>query len=539
MNDITYAVSVDVNNPVIPYNVYVASVLDSNVRYLEITLYENGNVIALSNEATATAALVTDNVLVDGSVECTISNNIITVPLEDLQRHGNLDVQVTVTEGTRVLTIPFPIQVKVMPNIAGEAQVNENSMGSYAEVVQEIAEARGTYDSLDAAIQDQSVYHYETTDRVETITPSVEFVTPEPAYDSGSTPYSYINSNGRITAYAGTSKLGSACSEKFAVTYGDTLRVISTLVSSTQDSPIYLIYFYSGDTPLSGAVTSDSFGEVVAKVDVPENATHAAINVFFRKSTPISDRNFSVTRHYTTNLKMDEKLRRLEQAMQTTELTGKRLLIAGDSLMYGDGNNGSSVGEYLRDKYGMTLTKNAVTGTTLAVRDGRTDSIYERMTTLSGDYDYIIFDGGINDNSAKSNNDPTPKAPTGKVTGSFDPEAQDDSIDVSTTVGALEAICRFLVLNYPDAKKLFVISHELTLPTGLLRNSTYLSRMAECIKALEKWGIPYVDMTKTQLKIVGGNSQTKYFHSGDRTHPNAAGYAIYCKEVEKALLYRI
>ena len=38
MNNITYAVSVDVNNPIIPYNVYVANVLDSSVRYLEITL---------------------------------------------------------------------------------------------------------------------------------------------------------------------------------------------------------------------------------------------------------------------------------------------------------------------------------------------------------------------------------------------------------------------------------------------------------------------------------------------------------------------
>ena len=153
MNNITYAVSVDVNNPIIPYNVYVASVLDSNVRYLEITLYQNGNAIALSNEATATASLVTDNVLIDDSVECTISNNIITVPLEDLQRHGNLDVQVTVTEDTQVLAIPFPIQVKVTPNIAEGAQVDENSMGSYAEVVQEIAEARGTYDSLDEKLR--------------------------------------------------------------------------------------------------------------------------------------------------------------------------------------------------------------------------------------------------------------------------------------------------------------------------------------------------------------------------------------------------
>ena len=148
MNNITYAVSVDVNSPIIPYNVYVASVLDSNVRYLEITLYQSGNVITLSNTATATASLVTDNVLIDDSVECTISNNIITVPLEGLQRHGNLDVQVTVTEGTKVLAIPFPIQVRVTPNIAEEAQIDDDSLGSYAEVVREIADARGSYTDL-------------------------------------------------------------------------------------------------------------------------------------------------------------------------------------------------------------------------------------------------------------------------------------------------------------------------------------------------------------------------------------------------------
>ena len=152
MNDITYAVSVDVNNPIIPYNVYVANVLDSNVRYLEITLYQNGNVIALSNEATATASLVTDDVLIDDSVECTISNNIITVPLEDLQRHGNLGVQVTVTEGEKVLAIPFPIQVRVTPNIAEEAQIDNDSLGSYAEVVREIAAARGDYPDLKGRI---------------------------------------------------------------------------------------------------------------------------------------------------------------------------------------------------------------------------------------------------------------------------------------------------------------------------------------------------------------------------------------------------
>ena len=167
MDDITYAVSVDVNNPIIPYNVYVANVLDLNVRYLEITLYQNGNAIALSNTATATASLVTDNVLVNDSVNCTIQDNIITVPLEDLQRHGNLDVQVTVTEGTKVLAIPFPIQVRVTPNIAEDAQIDENSLGSYAEVVHEIAEARGTYttlhDAINAKAPASTAYTFDTT----------------------------------------------------------------------------------------------------------------------------------------------------------------------------------------------------------------------------------------------------------------------------------------------------------------------------------------------------------------------------------------
>ena len=166
MNDITYAVSVDVNNPIIPYNVYIASVLDSNVRYLEITLYQNGDVITLSNTATATASLVTDNVLVDDSVNCTISDNIITVPLEGLQRHGNLDVQVTVTEGTKVLAIPFPIQVRVTPNIAENAQIDENSSGSYAEVVHEIAEARGSYDKLKDRLDHTAAAEKSTVDSI-------------------------------------------------------------------------------------------------------------------------------------------------------------------------------------------------------------------------------------------------------------------------------------------------------------------------------------------------------------------------------------
>ncbi len=61
-------------------------------------------------------------------------------------------VQVTLTDGTNTLAMPRPLFVRVARDIAETAQIDDNTHGSFAEVVREVAEARGTYTTLHDAI---------------------------------------------------------------------------------------------------------------------------------------------------------------------------------------------------------------------------------------------------------------------------------------------------------------------------------------------------------------------------------------------------
>ena len=100
-----------------------------------------------------------------------------------------------------------------------------------------------------------------------------------------------------------------------------------------------------------------------------------------------------------------------------------------------------------------------------------------------------------------------------------------------------KVFCKPRPSMFPDAKKLFVVTHE---PVGesLGRNTGYLSRMNECIKVCHKWGIPVLNMTKSELKISDNEvMQERYFHSNDIMHPNEKGYNIYGREIERALLF--
>ncbi len=205
-------------------------------------------------------------------------------------------------------------------------------------------------------------------------------------------------------------------------------------------------------------------------------------------------------------------------------LEGKTLYVAGDSVAQGQGSGEYAFGEFLSDRNNMTLVKDAIGGTTLMPYDNqKAPSIMERVLKMTGSYDYIIIEGGFNDVFHNH--------PLGEVKMKYRddyPTVQtfdyDGKYDTATIIGAVETICWFLVTNHFEAKKLFVLGHKKIGSFAVKQNEVW----AGIISALEKWGIPYVNLkNETNLCAFNTTVANANFSKGDGTHPNRAAYEKY------------
>ena len=148
---------------------YIQSQKDENTRTFNIQFLFEGDVLSLSG-CTATATVTINNIMVEQELDCEVNetNNYVTVVV-NAPYSGVMAVQVTLTDGTNTLTMPRPLFVRVARDIAEIAQIDNNTHGSFAEVVREVADARGNYATLAQAINakmnvnDATVYHVDTT----------------------------------------------------------------------------------------------------------------------------------------------------------------------------------------------------------------------------------------------------------------------------------------------------------------------------------------------------------------------------------------
>lgn len=146
----------------------IVNINDKKTRYLDVMIIASGEKLDISG-CTVTAIFVIDDVLVNNAVDCTVTNNIVTIPLENFNgRYGYLSIELNIVkDGTVIVNTPIPLKIQVTSSIADNAKISEKTYGTIAETVKEVYDARGTYENLSNRL---TGIDNEITDLDETVT---------------------------------------------------------------------------------------------------------------------------------------------------------------------------------------------------------------------------------------------------------------------------------------------------------------------------------------------------------------------------------
>lgn len=132
---------------------------DKNTQVIELHLTDGDEPMTLAADYTYTAAIVNSDTkaLINDSIDCELNEDgNVLIPIDDLHVRGrqSLKIELTVTDeqGEQVLSLPFPIWVKVSGSILDDAQVTHESEGTVPELLEEAKEAlenAGDYENLE------------------------------------------------------------------------------------------------------------------------------------------------------------------------------------------------------------------------------------------------------------------------------------------------------------------------------------------------------------------------------------------------------
>ena len=186
------------------------------------------------------------------------------------------------------------------------------------------------------------------------------------------------------------------------------------------------------------------------------------------------------------------------------------ILFSGDSICYGAGHSGGYANIIQKRNPLATVVNYGVPGTTVAKRNGRSDSILERLDTMQSNADSVIFEGGINDAWDET-----------VEIGTFNKSANVDStttFNEETFSGALESLFNKAYRKYPKAHIMFVIVSV----SDNYGTCEYLNRAKEIC---EKWKVTPIDIRESGLNLMVKECVSLYGAGGtDGTHPSKLGY---------------
>lgn len=278
-------------------------------------------------------------------------------------------------------------------------------------------------------------------------------------------------------------------------------------IRSPNISEYYIVEYYNSNKAyVTNSYTSAQDNEVT-EFTVPDKDEIAYCRVNFRIE---NEDTFMVTINapYPAVFKPYYHIEYLNNISEKT-IKGT-ILFSGDSICYGAGYSGGYPIIIKKRNPLATIVNYGISGTTVAKRNGRSDSILERLDTMQSNADFVIFEGGVNDAWTES-----------IELGTFNKSANVDStttFNEETFSGALESLFNKAYRKYPSAHIMFVIVSV----SDNYNTYEYLNRAKEIC---EKWKVTPIDIRESGLNFMIKECVSLYGAGGtDGTHPSKLGY---------------
>ena len=198
-------------------------------------------------------------------------------------------------------------------------------------------------------------------------------------------------------------------------------------------------------------------------------------------------------------------------------LKSKKGYFIGDSIMIGhdDVETTLSITHFLTEKYGMNCVNKAKGGAVLTSSTKHYAPIYQMLTSIPDDADYIIMQGGANGMAKEASKD----APWGWGSMSDSYETEFDTI---LQIPCLEAMCKYVITHFPTKKYGFIITYKIS------NWYDYWDEKSELIKqVLEKWGIPYLDWRQCGITLASQAVREQYGVDAFASYPEYSSSNTY------------
>ncbi len=134
---------------------------DINTEVIELTVKQNGAEIDLSGKTVTAryAAHSAPTVLINDNVNCEVSQSgHILVPFDNTVLSGysgEIDIEISISDGSDVLTLPYPLWVRVRGSILESAVISERTRGLVAELLESV---RAELDRIDGYTTEEEVF---------------------------------------------------------------------------------------------------------------------------------------------------------------------------------------------------------------------------------------------------------------------------------------------------------------------------------------------------------------------------------------------